>query len=298
MDVPIAISVQGVAESAAQWRDLARRADAAGLATLYVPDHPGSCPAPFVALAAAAAVTERIALGTCVVNAGLWEPVTLASEVATLDVVSEGRALLGLGAGHTPSEWEAVGRAIPPAGARVDRLEEVVATTTGLLSGEVAGLDAPRPVQERVPLMVGGGGPRVLALAARTADVVGVTGLGRTQADGHRHDVAWSRDEVDASFTALHDAAVAAGRSPSIEALVQHVEVTDDRLAAAEAFAARVDMPDPTGLLDVPYVWLGTVDEIADQLRVHRVRWGVDRYVVRPPVLDAAEAVLGRLRDL
>lgn len=69
---------------------------------LYVSDHPGTGPAPFVALAAAVAVTERIQLGTCVLNAGVWDPVALASEVATLDVVSGGRAVLGVGAGHTP----------------------------------------------------------------------------------------------------------------------------------------------------------------------------------------------------
>ena len=74
----------------------------AGFDGLYIGDHPGSGPAPFVALAAAAAVTERIQLGTCVLNAGVWDPVTLAGEVATLDVLSGRRAVLGVGAGHTP----------------------------------------------------------------------------------------------------------------------------------------------------------------------------------------------------
>ena len=249
-------------------------------------------------------MTERVALGTCVVNAGLWEPIALASEVATLDVVSGGRALLGLGAGHTPAEWEAVGQVVPPAGERVDRLEQVVAVVGRLLAGEevtVAGphvravgarLAGPRPVQDRVPLMVGGAGRRVLALGAREADVVGVTGMGRTRADGHRHAVHWSEPDLDASFAGLRQAIAAAGTAPSIEALVQHVEVTDAPEAAAAAMAERLGDVDPAHLLDGPYVWFGTIEGIADQLRRHRERWGVDRYVVRPPALDAATEIL------
>lgn len=307
---PIAVSVQAEPTPGRGWVDLARRVEDAGFATLYAADHPGSTAAPFVALAAAAAVTERVALGTCVVNAGLWEPVVLASEVATLDVLSDGRAVLGIGAGHTPAEWAAVGRALPGPGARVDRLAEVVEVTTRLLAGEEvthhgahvrtdgARLEAPRPVQDRVPLLVGGAGPRVLALAARTADVVGVTGLGRTLADGHRHEVAWARADLDASFAALDVACSAAGRRPALEALVQHVELTDDPRAAAERLAGTIGIDDPAVLLDVPHVWLGPVEEVVARLVAHRERWGVDRYVVRPAALDAAEAVMAGLRDL
>lgn len=291
----IAISVQAVPEDRDTWLDLARRVDADGFATLYTADHPGSCPAPFVSLAAAASVTEQVALGTCVANAGLWEPVVLASEVATLDIVSGGRAVLGLGAGHTPSEWAAVGRQIPPAGERVDRLEEVVAATRRLLAGEEvdeARLETPRPVRDRIPLMVGGGGRRVLALAAREADIVGVTGMGRTLADGHRHAVHWSEPELDRSFAALHEEIATAGNEPAIEALVQHVEITDDPEGAATRLAERLGDTDPADLVDIPYVWFGTVGSIAEQLHRHRARWGVDRYVVRPPALDVAADIL------
>ena len=98
-------SLQVVPENAAEWLDTARRAEAAGFDTLLTADHPGSCATPFVALAAAAAVTTTIKLGSYVVNAGVREPMLLAADVATLDVVSGGRAVLGIGAGHTPAEW-------------------------------------------------------------------------------------------------------------------------------------------------------------------------------------------------
>jgi len=111
----VRVSVQASPRDRASWLGLARDVEAAGFHALYAADHPGSTASPFVALAAAAAVTERIQLGTCVVNAGVWEPLALASEAATLDVVSGGRAVLGVGAGHTPREWTATGRRFPTA---------------------------------------------------------------------------------------------------------------------------------------------------------------------------------------
>ena len=121
---PPRVSVQAAPRDGKSWIALARRIEEIGFEGLFVADHPGTAPAPFVALAAAAAVTDRIELGTYVVNAGAWEPLALANEVATLDLVSDGRAVLGIGAGHTPVEWTSVGRAYPTAGQRVDRMVE------------------------------------------------------------------------------------------------------------------------------------------------------------------------------
>ena len=202
--VPVRVSVQASPRDRTSWLTLATKVERLGFDGLYVSDHPGSGAAPFVALAAAAAVTERIQLGTCVLNAGVWDPLSLASTVATLDVVSGGRAVLGVGAGHTPQEWTMVGRPYPSPGARVDRMIELINATQALLRGAPvshrgtnftlanAVLADPRPVRDPIPLMVGGNGTRVLQFAAQHADVVGVTGTGRTLADGHRHEVDWS----------------------------------------------------------------------------------------------------------
>lgn len=179
--VSVRVSVQASPRDRASWLALVAEVEHAGFDGLFVGDHPGSGPAPFVALAAAAAVTERIQLGTCVLNAGVWDPVALACEVATLDVVSGGRAVLGVGAGHTPQEWTATGRPYPSPGERVDRMAELVDATQALLRGESvshrgnhftlvdAVLADPRPVRDRVPLMVGGNGTRVLRFAAQRA---------------------------------------------------------------------------------------------------------------------------------
>jgi probable F420-dependent oxidoreductase len=287
-------------ENAAEWLDTARRAEAAGFDTLLVADHPGACASPFVALAAAAAVTSTIKLGSYVSNAGVREPILLAADVATLDLVSGGRALLGIGAGHTPAEWAAVGQARPDVDGRVDRCIAVAEATTALLRGEEVTVDtpglrltearltAPRPVQERVPLLFGGGNTRLLRWAAGNADIVGLSGLGRTLADGHSHDVRWRADEIDAQVELV--------RGSTIEALVQFVEITDD----AGAIAAELMKDNDLSEADVqaaPYLLVGTEDEIVAKVRENERRWGITRYAVRRPALDALGPLLPRLAD-
>ena len=300
----VQVSVQASPRDRASWLALAAEVESAGFDGLYVSDHPGSGPAPFVALAAAAAVAERIQLGTCVLNAGVWDPVALASEVATLDVVSGGRAVFGVGAGHTPQEWTSSGRPYPSPGERVDRMVELVDATQALLHGESvshwgthftlvdARLAEPRPVQDRVPLMVGGNGTRVLRFAAQRADIVGVTGLGATLADGHRHDVDWSPSGLGRIVELVGSAAEASGRHPQLEALVQHVEVTDDAPGAAARLTAHVPGASIEDLLNAPFVWIGTVAEIREKLDAHRTGLGIERYVVRASAIHQVRSII------
>ena len=291
-------SLQALPANATEWLDTARRAEAAGFDTLCTADHPGSCASPYVALAAAAAVTSAIKLGAYVGNAGVREPILLASDVATLDVVSGGRSVLGLGAGHTPAEWAAVGRTRPDVTARIDRCIAVADATRRLLAGEevtvdrpeltvtAARLTEPRPVQDRVPLIIGGGNRRLLAWAREHADVIGLSGLGRTLPDGHAHSARWRLDQIDEQVSAL------AGRQ--LEALVQHVEITGDAEAALADTARRTGLP-VDELRQVPYLLVGTEDEIVASIREHERRWGITRYAVRRPALDALTGVLNRV---
>lgn len=277
----VTFSLQALPDTATGWLDLARRAEEIGFESLYVPDHPGSCAAPFVALAAAAAVTSRLRLGSYVSNAGVREPLLLASDVATLDVVSGGRAVLGLGAGHTPAEWEAVGRVRPDVNGRVDHCIAVAERTTRMLAGD--GMAKPRPVQDRVPLLIGGGNTRLLGWASKHADLIGLSGLGRTLADGRRHEVRWRLDQVDAQVELCGD-------KPT-EALAQQFELTDDGGAVYASYAKEVGT-DEADLAACPFVFAGTRDEIAAKLRDVENRWGIRRFAVRPPAIDAVTALL------
>jgi probable F420-dependent oxidoreductase len=286
---------------AAEWLDTARRAEAAGFDTLLAADHPGSGAAPFVALAAAAAVTTSIKLGSYVSNAGVREPIMLAADVATLDVVSGGRARLGLGAGHTPAEWDAIGQVRPDVRGRVERCIAVAEATQRLLAGEQvtvatpeltmlnAVLAEPRPVQERIPLTMGTANSRLLRWAAEHADIVGLTGMGRTHADGHSHDARWRLVDIDAQVAL-------AGAKP-LEALVQKVEVTDDPGAILDEYAERLGMS-VGELRQVPFVLVGNADEIVEAVRGHRERWGITRYVVRRNALDQFASLLPRLAEI
>jgi probable F420-dependent oxidoreductase len=279
----VTFSVQSQPSDAAGWLDFARRAELLGFDSLYVPDHPGSCASPFVALAAAAAVTTRLRLGSYVSNAGVREPILLASDVATLDVVSGGRAVLGLGAGHTPAEWAAVGKVRPGVRGRIDHCIAVAEATSRLLTGD--GMAEPLPVQEKVPLLIGGGNTRLLGWAAEHADLIGLSGLGRTLPDGHRHEVRWRPGEVDAQV------ALAGGKP--LEALVQRMQLTDDAGAAYAAYAAELGCS-AADLVAAPYVLIGTRDEIVGKLGEVERRWGISRFAVRAAAVDAVEEILGR----
>ncbi|GHJ14005.1 MULTISPECIES: LLM class flavin-dependent oxidoreductase [unclassified Micromonospora] len=301
-------SVQARPTDATSWVELARTVEAAGFDALLAADHPGFGPAPFVALAAAAAVTGTLGLGSYVSNAGVREPMLLAADVATLDVVSGGRARLGLGAGHTPGEWRAVGRERPDVAGRVRRCLAVAGAVRALLAGEevtvdtpelaahAARLDDPRPVQDRIPLTLGTANSTLLRWAGAHADVVGLTGFGRTLADGHAHEVRWRADQLEAQLA--HVAAGAAGRHtpPALEALVQHVAITDDAEAVAAETAAETGLT-PAEVLATPFVLIGTADEVVAAVAGHRRRWGVTRFVVRAGAVDALAPLLPRLAE-
>ncbi|MEV6559857.1 TIGR03621 family F420-dependent LLM class oxidoreductase [Nocardia sp. NPDC051756] len=307
MNAPIKFSMTANVMEVGSWPDFARGCEKEGFDALMVPDHPGVFVSPFVALAAAATATETIRLGTNVINAGMWEPLILAGEVGTLDVLSGGRALFGIGAGHNPAEWTMQGREHPSAADRVSRMIEVTDTTRRLLAGETvtfagqhvrlqdAALALPRPAQEPVPVLVGGNGNRVLRYAAANAEIVGFSGLGRTLPDGRNHEVRWGREQIDAQVELARNAAEQAGRRPAFEALVQHVEITEDAEAACARFAEDIPTTGVAELLGSPYVLIGTVDELVTELRGHQKRWGFDRFVMRAAARTAGAQILEAL---
>lgn len=307
LSAPIEFSVQAAAGEARAWTDLARRCEDLGVRALLAPDHPGDSPSPFVALAAAAAVTHELRLGTYVVNAGVREPIHIATDAATLDLLSAGRAEVGLGAGHTPAEWEMIGRERPSPAERVRRLIRVAAAVRHLLEGQTVPaadvgaardlvLSELRPIQDRVPLLIGGTSAKLLQFAGGHADAVGLTGLGRTLADGHRHEVGWSTAQVDRHVGHVRAGADQAGRpAPALEALVQVLALTPDRASVLGQLAARLQC-ETADLEEAPYVLAGTPEQIASQLHEFRRRWGITRYVVRDHALDDLEPVLGALQ--
>lgn len=303
----ITVSVQAAPADLDSWLALARRVEASGFHALVMGDHPGSGVSPWPALGCAAAVTSRIILGTCVTQAGVREPVQVAADAATLNVLAPGRVLLGLGAGHTPLEWSDVGRPWPGPRERVARLVEFAQVTARLLAGEtvthagehvsLAGSHLEGfPVDPGgVRLMIGGGHPDLLRCAGRLADVAGLSGLGRTLEDGHSHAVRWSPEVLHDQLGLIAGEARKAGRSPVLEALVQAVIVTKDRQAEIDKLVSQIDGATAADLSGCPYLLIGTHEEMAAQLREQAATYGIISYVVREPAVPHLEAVLALL---
>jgi hypothetical protein len=148
---------------------------------------------------------------------------------------------------------------------------------------------------------VGGNSPDVIRYGARCADVVELTGLGRTLPDGHFHEPTWTAASIETRVNVFRSS-IPTGRHPRLGALVQHVEVTDDRVGAAEAhrhlLAQAIPpeaLPSIEDLLTAPYTLIGTEDEIISQLHAHQARWGISRYTVRTPAIDTVASIIDRL---
>ena len=275
-----------------RWRASCREAEAMGFDVLHVADHlVEGCPPPLLALTVAAEATERIRLGTLVLNNDFWNPVILAREAAALDRWSGGRFELGLGAGHMASEYEGTGIPVDPAGVRVDRLEAAVRT----IKAELASDDMwPKPLG-RIPLLVGGNGKRVQALGATEGDIVGYVGFTHRRG-GAAVDLAdFGPDALERQIARTKEAAGDRFDDLELQVLVQHVEITDDRRAVCERLAPEFEV-DPEVLLTSPYVCIGTHDQIAEQLLEQAERFGTTYTVVFGQAGKAFAPVVERLQ--
>jgi probable F420-dependent oxidoreductase len=240
--------------------------------------------------------TERIRLGTLVLNNEMRNPVQLAWEAATLDRLSSGRLELGLGAGHTPEEWRATGIEMENAAVRKERLAESVVVIRRLLDGQrvdfdgnhyqVLGAEIEPSFQDRLPILVGGNGESLLRHAGANADIIGLQGLGKTMSDGHRHSVRWTPNWLTEQIGQVRSGAGDRFGGVELSALVQVVEITDDREQVLTDWCKKIG-----GTVDdlsaMPYLMVGSVDEIVDHIRRCRERWGISYFTVRSPAFSA-----------
>lgn len=250
----------------------ARRFEDLGYDVFIVPDHLGAI-APFPALAAAAAVTSTIRLGTNVLNAGFYKPALLARDAVDVDLISDGRLELGLGAGYVREEFEAAELPYPSAGQRVTHLEHVVGY---LLEHHPA-----------IPLLVAGNGDRVLTLAARQAQIVGLTGsdVGKGVDDP-------LAERVDFVRTAAGD------RFDQLELNLTITASPEDDSGKPDLSLTRRYAPNATDeeLLAMPGVLSGTPRDMADQLCRLRDDYGIPYFTVMSRQADQFAKVIAELR--
>jgi probable F420-dependent oxidoreductase len=288
----------------------ARRVEELGFGTLKISDHFGARPAIAPALVLAAQATGRLRVGSFVYDNDFRHPALLAQEVATVDLLTDGRFDFGIGAGWLKSEYDAAGLGFDPGGTRVDRLTEAVQLIKQLLTGEpvtfqgrhyqVKELTAGfKTVQQPHPrLTIGGGGRRLLALAAKEANEISI--MPRSRADGSGLELSDATE--DAFATKLAWIKQEAGdRFPALElnTLVQAVIITDDREAAARTLWDRWKQPGEDlpveQLLASPLVLVGSVDEIAASLQRRREQLGISSITVFERDLENFAKVIERL---
>jgi probable F420-dependent oxidoreductase len=293
-------------ESRQRFVSTCRRAEELGYDVLFAADHLGTV-APFPLLVAAADATSRMRLGTLVLNAEFWNPALLAREIATTDLLVDGRLEVGLGAGHMKWEFDTAGIEWRPLRTRASHLEELVVQLQRFLTMDFErlpeGVNAPRPVQHvgfggsGPPLLIGGTGHALLEIAARHADSVGVAGVFQVKGRPPGTFRLATAAEADERVGFARDRLGARAEQVEWHLLVQAVVVTDERRAAGEdllqRFGATMSLDE---LLETPYVLIGTLGEMADQLRAHRRRYGYSHVTVHGPYLETFAPVMSALR--
>jgi len=288
------------------WAELARTCEDLGYSVLTVADHFDDQYAPVPALMAAADATTTLRVGALVLCTDYAHPVVIAKQAATIDLLSDGRFELGLGAGWMTTDYAQSGIPLDGAGTRIERLEEAVSIIDGLWSDEpctfaghhyrITALDGrPKPVQQpRPPILIGGGGRKVLSLAARHADIVGL-------------NVDLRRGVIDAGAGPnATDAAteqklewIRAAAGPRFEALELHVRVhlaavTNDRTTMADTLGPAFGLT-PEQAVRSPHALAGTVDQIADDLVERRERWGISYIGIGLDSLHELAPVVARM---
>ncbi len=317
---PFRFAVQAFeATSAKEWTAVAHRTEDLGYSTLFTTDHyfgPGTIAetsghrpvdvAPIAAMATAAATTTSLRVGCRVFNVDLHQPVVLAKELATLDLLSDGRTEVGLGAGWVAAEYEGLGVAMDRPGVRISRLGEVVELIKAHWSGDEVDVDGtyvhahgfaglPRPVQRpHPPIFIGGGRQRILTLAGRMADIVsinfdnsagrlGSASVASSGAEQTAQKMDWVRQGAGERFDDLE-----------LEIGAYFVAVRDDPAPAIAAMATRFGVS-AEEFATHPHALLGTVDSVCATLQERRERFGFSYVTVPQRNLDEFAPVVARL---
>lgn len=282
----------------------ARHVEALGYDTLLMPDHFGPRFALAPALVLAAEATSRLRVGSLVYDNDFRHPALLAQEVASIDLLTDGRFEFGLGAGWLKSEYDAAGLPFDEGGTRVERMAEALHVVKALFAAtpvtyegrhyRLTGLTgSAKPKQEpHPPVLIGGGGRRLLTLAANEADIISIMprsrrdGSGLEDADASpeafTRKVAWIRDAAGTRFSAIE-----------LNTLVQTVVITDHPRAAAAPLAREYVM-EVDQVFETPLVLIGSVDQIAEALEQRRERFGISYITVFEKDLENMGKVINR----
>jgi probable F420-dependent oxidoreductase len=291
--------------SLSDWREKARKLEDLGYSTLFMPDHFGGELAPLPAIAMAAAHTTTLRIGSLVFDNDYKHPAILAKEAATIDLLSDGRLEFGIGAGWMKVDYDMLGLPYDPPAVRVDRFEEALHIIKQCFTGErftyngehyrISDYESfPKPAQAHVPLLVGGGGKRVLSIAAREADIVGINPNLRAGEIGRDATLDSLKEQTDKKIEWVREAAGARIDDIEIQMRFFITSVRSDRMALAEQLAPAFGVS-PEEALESGAACVGTVEEIIDQLQRRREDWGLSYVVVGDDNVDEFAPIVAKL---
>jgi probable F420-dependent oxidoreductase len=273
------------------WSDTVRELEGLGYSTLFVPDHFDEGLGPITAMATAIAVTSTLKVGSLVFDCDFRHPAVLARELASLDLLSEGRFELGLGAGWKRLDYDQSGIPMDPPKVRVDRMIEHTTILKALFAEEPVTFQgehyritdlpgSPRPYTSGgPPILIGGGARRVLRFAGSTADIVGVNASIHSGAIDAAAALDAMPDRIDEKVGWVREGAGARYDHLELNAWLAVAEITDDTPAMADIIGQLFGV-DPKEGIDSPLTLIGSVAECADRLRMRRERWGYSYTVI------------------
>ncbi|HMK63058.1 MAG TPA: TIGR03621 family F420-dependent LLM class oxidoreductase [Acidimicrobiales bacterium] len=292
-------------QTGAGWRGLVRKIEELGYSSVLLPDHFDDQFAPMVGLTAAAEATTTLRVGTLVLGNDYRHPLLVAKEAATLDLLSEGRLELGVGAGWLTADYEHSGMVLDEPAVRVERMAEAITVMKTLWSGGgdyhgthyhlKAATGGPTPWRQPHPLlMVGGGSRRVLTVAGREADIVGLNPRLTEGFVGPQSIASLAPELYDQRLEWVRQAAGSRFDTIEIQGLTFLVRVVPDGRRVLEETAQMFGMA-PEVAADVPIALIGSVDQIAESLEARRLRWGMSYWVVHENDVDHFAPVVARL---
>jgi len=291
------------ADSQRDFTEAAKRAEDQGYSILLVPDHLGAF-SPAVAVTAAAAATKTLRVGSFVLNNDFRHPTIVAQETATIDLLTDGRYELGIGAGWNKPEYDESGVVYDRGSVRIRRMEESITILRKLFAGETVTFEGefytvtehtlrPLPPQGAdLPVLIGGNGNKMLTAAAQHADIIGLTGF--TMVRGVPQMSHFTTDQLSERVAFVRDQLGDRAEHAEFNALIQRAVITDDPTAAAEEFRSNwgEDAPPLEAILNSPFVLFGPAESIADQIRSIRDRIGISYWVAPGARAEGFEAVV------
>jgi len=271
-----------------------------------MPDHFDDQLAPVPALMTAANVTTNLRIGALVWDNDYKHPAVLAKELATMDVLSDGRLELGIGAGWMISDYEQMGIPYDSAKVRIDRFVEGLKVIKGAMaegpfsfSGDHYTITeyngTPKPIQVPCPpILIGGGGKRVLSIAAREADIVGINATMSAGVVGLHTFSTMTAEVVDEKVAIVREAAGARFNDIELNVRAFLVNITDDAKQAASGIASMLGVEQQM-VEESPFALVGPTSKLIEDLLERRERWGFSYIIVGADDLDSFAPVVAAL---